>query len=62
MITSFDRFVKPHRIALVRATEDTSNFGGRIFRQLLCFGFKGEIYPVYPRAETLGGLPCFKSV
>ncbi len=62
MSEDFARFVRPRRVALVGATEDTSKFGGRVFRQLLGFGFDGDIYPVNPRAETLRGLPCFKSV
>ena len=62
MIEDFDLFVRPRRVALVGATEDTGKFGGRVFRQLLGFGFEGDVYPVNPRAVTLRGLPCYKSV
>lgn len=56
------RFFSPRRVALLGATEDLSKFGGRCMRQLIDFGFKGEIYPVNPNREKVFDLPCYKSL
>src|SRR5688572_19848492 len=56
------RFFSPQRVAFVGATEDLAKFGGRCVRLLVDFGFKGEIYPVNPKRETIFGLKCYPSL
>lgn len=56
------RFFAPRRVAFVGATEDLGKFGGRCVRQLIDFGFEGEIYPVNPRRDTIFGLKCYPSL
>ncbi len=55
-------FFAPRSIAMVGATEDLSKFGGRCMRQTIDFGFKGNIYPINPKRETIFGQRCFASV
>jgi acyl-CoA synthetase (NDP forming) len=56
------RFFKPQAMAIVGATEDRSRFGFRYLHNVLNFGRRERVYPVNPRAETILGLPCFKSI
>src|SRR5262249_37146471 len=48
--------------AVIGASEDRGKFGGRIFHLLLHHGFRGEVYPINPRRETLLGLRAYPSV
>src|SRR5688572_11581079 len=52
----------PRAVALVGATDHPTSFGGRLFRQMLNFGYPGKIYPVNPRASELHGLACYPSL
>lgn len=56
------RFFAPRRMAMVGATEDLSKFGGRCMRQLIDFGFAGEIYPVNPNRDEVLGKRCYASI
>lgn len=56
------RFFAPDRAALVGATEDLTKFGGRCLRQMLDFGFSGDVFPVNPNRSQVFGRPCFRSL
>jgi acetyltransferase len=56
------RFFAPRRAALVGATEDLGKFGGRCLKQMLDFGFTGEVFPVNPNRSHVFGRPCFRSL
>ena len=57
--TDLSRLFAPRSVALVGATDHPTSFGGRVFRQMLNFGYGGKIYPVNPRARELHGLACY---
>ena len=56
-----DFFFQPQGIALIGATPNPLKGGNAILRNLLK-GFKGAIYPVNPRYETIEGVRCWPSV
>jgi acetyltransferase len=56
------RFFAPRRMALVGATEDQGKFGGRCLRQLLDFGYAGDVFPVNPNRPSVFGHACFPSL
>ena len=52
------RFFSPRRVALLGATDDLSKFGGRCMKQLIDFGFQGDIYPINPKRDQVMGVAC----
>jgi acyl-CoA synthetase (NDP forming) len=56
------RFFSPQRVAFVGATEDLAKFGGRCVRLLVDFGYKGDIYPVNPKRDSIFGIKCYPSL
>src|SRR5688572_6863477 len=52
----------PRSVALVGATDHLTSFGGRVYQQMMGFGFKGNIYPVNPRLKEIRGVPCYSSI
>ena len=56
------RFFMPRAVALVGATEDIGKFGGRCLKQMLDFGFQGDVFPVNPNRKEVFGRPCYPSL
>lgn len=57
-----EAFFNPKSIAVVGASREEEKVGHRIFRNLVDSGFKGEIYPINPNAETILGYKCYSSI
>jgi acetate---CoA ligase (ADP-forming) len=57
-----DRLMNPRAIAVVGASERPEAIGTRVMRNLRVMGYPGAIYPVNPRYQKLGDLPCFPSL
>ncbi|MGL4564936.1 MAG: GNAT family N-acetyltransferase [Halioglobus sp.] len=56
------RVFEPQSVALVGASDSRLSVGGQILGQLLESDFQGELYPINPRHESIGGLRCYASV
>ncbi|MBP6682849.1 MAG: CoA-binding protein, partial [Halioglobus sp.] len=56
------RVFEPQSVALVGASDSRVSVGGQILGQLLESDFQGELYPINPRHESIGGLRCYASV
>ena len=52
----------PKVVAVVGASEDESKFGGRLFGNVLRFGFAGRIYPINPTRPQVSGLTAYKAI
>jgi acyl-CoA synthetase (NDP forming) len=59
---SLERLLRPRSVAIVGASADTAKLTGRPLDYLEKFGFTGEIYPVNPRYETIGGHRCYPDI
>ena len=60
--TDLKPFFNPSSVAFVGATEDLSKFGGRAFKTILEFGYRGRVYPVNPKYTKLHDLDCYASI
>lgn len=54
--------LEPASVAMIGASDDPARIGGRPLRYLKDAGFKGEVYPVNPKRETVQGLKAYASV
>lgn len=52
----------PASIAFVGASTQKEKLGYRVIRNMLDFGYRGQIYPIHPSAEEICGLKVYKSV
>ncbi len=59
---SLRALVNPRSVAVVGASADFRKVSGRPVKHLLDKGFAGDIYPVNPRAEEIGGRKCYPDV
>jgi acetate---CoA ligase (ADP-forming) len=55
-------FFYPRSIAVLGATDSEGKLGYNVFRNLLHHGFKGKLYPINPKRETVLGVKAYKSV
>jgi predicted CoA-binding protein len=57
-------FIMPHAsqptVAVLGASADRGKFGNKAVRAYLAKGY--HVFPIHPRAETIEGLPAFRSI
>src|SRR5581483_4717288 len=54
--------LEPKAVAVVGASDQPGNLGGTAVGYLRKFGYPGAVWPVNPRRDTVGGLPCVPRV
>jgi len=52
----------PRGIAVVGASRDATRVGAKLLDNIITSGFKGEIYPINPKAEELHGLKAYPNL
>ncbi len=60
--TDLSYFLSPRSIAIIGASENFASISGKPLHFLLEHDYKGKIFPVNPKYDTLGGINCYKSV
>ena len=55
-------FLDPRAVAVIGASNDLTRIGGQPIRLLTEFGYRGEVYPVNPKYESIKDLKCYPSV
>jgi acetate---CoA ligase (ADP-forming) len=50
----------PRNIVLVGATDKPGNYAERIWNNLVKYGFRGGLFPLNSRRETIWGVPCYR--
>jgi acetyltransferase len=61
-INNLDALLNPASIAILGASADLGKVNGRTLRFLIEKGYRGHIYPVNPKYETIAGLRCYADV
>ncbi|WP_174571099.1 acetate--CoA ligase family protein [Polaromonas sp. C04] len=56
------RLLKPRSVAIIGASADASKTAGRPVSYLIKHGFAGDIYPVNPKVNRIGELPCYPDI
>lgn len=59
---SLETIFNPQTIAVLGASESTDSVGGRVFRNLSNGDFNGQVIPVNPKYEQVGGQKCYPTV
>lgn len=56
------QILNPRSIVVVGGSDDTAKAGGKVLKNLIDNGFKGDLYVVNPKAENVQGVKSFKDV
>lgn len=56
------RLLRPRSVAVIGASADAGKTAGRPVAYLQKHGYDGAIYPVNPRVDRIGGLPCYPDI
>jgi acetyltransferase len=57
-----DSLFRPQKVAVIGASTKELSIGNRVIKNLIDFGFKGEIYPINPKADEVRGIKAYKSI
>src|SRR6202047_4750257 len=60
IVRNIHAMLHPRNIVLVGATDKPGNYAERIWNNLIKYQFKGGLYPVNSKRETIWGVPCYK--
>ncbi len=53
---------EPKSVAVIGASERENSVGNVIFKNILNSGYKGKLYAINPKHETIQGQPAYKSI
>lgn len=56
---TLDKFFNPQSVAIVGASQNKGKVGYEILASMVSAGYKGKIFPVNNKAETIEGLKCY---
>ena len=62
MSKTLDAIFRPQSIAVIGASRERGGVGREILGNLVTYEFKGSVYPVNPRANTVLSMKCFPSL
>src|ERR1700681_4632090 len=62
IVTAMNRIMKPDAVAVIGASAEDGKIGNSVMKNLINGGYKGEIYPIHPKANEIMGRKAYKSV
>src|SRR5882757_4034003 len=60
IVKSIHAMLHPRNIVLVGATDKPGNYAERIWNNLVKYQYKGKLFPINAKRETIWGVPCYK--
>src|SRR5947209_15523016 len=60
IVKSIHAMLHPRNIVLVGATDKPGNYAERIWNNLIKYQYKGGLYPVNSKRESIWGVTCYK--
>ena len=61
-MNSLKYMFRPESVAIVGASDDPEKWGHGVLRNIIEGGYEGRIYAVNPRADTVLGMSCYKTL
>ena len=61
-IRNLDKIFEPHRVAVIGASDTPTSVGYTVLRNLVGSGFRGVVYPVNPKRESVQGIQAYKDI
>jgi len=61
-ILNLDKIFNPHRVAVIGASDKPSSVGYTVLRNLIGSGFRGVVYPVNMRRESVQGIEAHQDI
>jgi acetyl coenzyme A synthetase (ADP forming)-like protein len=62
IVRQMNRIMKPKSVAVIGASAENGKIGNSVMKNLINGGYKGEIYPIHPKADEILGKKVYKSV
>jgi len=62
IVKAMNRIMQPKAVAVVGASAEDGKIGNSVMKNLINGGYKGQIYPIHPKAEEILGYKAYKSV
>src|SRR5438045_1718979 len=62
VVTSMNRIMQPKAVAVIGASDEAGKIGNSVMKNLINGGYKGQIYPIHPKAAEIMGTKAYKSV
>jgi len=62
IVRQMNRIMKPKSVAVIGASSENGKIGNSVMKNLINGGYKGEIYPIHPKADEILGKKVYKSV
>jgi acetyl coenzyme A synthetase (ADP forming)-like protein len=62
VLTAMNRIMQPRSVAVIGASSEDGKIGNSVMKNLINGGYKGDIYPIHPKADEVLGYKAFKSV
>jgi acetyl-CoA synthetase (ADP-forming)/acetyltransferase len=59
---ALDKILMPESVAVIGASTDPFKWGYMLLNAVKQSGFKGDLYPINPKADEIQGLKCYASV
>ena len=62
IVAAMNRIMQPKAVAVIGASAEDGKIGNSVMKNLINGGYKGEIYPIHPKADEILGYKAYKSV